>query len=486
MIPKKLFQKYFLMASALIGVFVFLGFFLVSLLMEAMRPNREFPPPIYFARLIDRMNPKNKIAALKELSSWNNQFPQINFFLFNEKGQVLFPENKSSPLDWSRWTKPSLAYDFISIPSQEHRGPHFPLPFAPPGPPPPQKPSVLVKLSGTPNYYLLISPSRMSPPKEGLGPLFPFIGIGSLIISLLLGVGTALAIIYQHVQNGVQQADRVIAELHKGNLKARFHIHRKDEFGRAMERFNFMADEIEQLVNNLKSIDQKRTQLLQELAHDLRTPIASLKNLNETLDYKRDTLKPEIQQELFGLARKEINYFEKLVEDLLFLAQIQEPLYPSQRPPIVLNQLIAEEADDCVLRNEHKGRRIHLVQKFPEHPVLIHGDLYLLRRLFRNAFENASSFAKNQISTTVNVNSDKVHICIVDDGPGFSVEALNNFGNRRTTRNLDNKTEGRISIGLGSVVMKTICEAHRGKIEVSNLTQNDPPLGAKVDIYLHK
>lgn len=294
-----------------------------------------------------------------------------------------------------------------------------------------------------------------------------------------------MAIIYSGVKKGVIQADNVISELHRGNLKARFTISRRDEFGKAMLRFNTMADEIEKLVLSLKEVDQARTRLLQELAHDLRTPIASLKNLMESLNINRQRLAVEIQNEMTELALKEINYFERLVEDLLFLAQIKEPSLQAQYPMVNISDVLSKTAEDVFTRYQHQDRQIELKEKHEERPLEIHSDLHLVTRLFRNALENSFSFANSWVSLSTRINNQgKIEIRIEDDGPGFSDEALATFGTRKVTRKLENKPSGRLSVGLGSVVMKTIVENLEGEVKASNRLLDKKILGARVEIIL--
>lgn len=465
--------------------------------MRIIEKNRApFSAPIFFARAVDRINPDHKELALKEFESWKEQDTRIpDLFLIDQNGQIIAqatnapsPEKHLQTLPhWQSIKKPDAIYGHVTLSSSEkikNRNGIFDL-FGPPGPPPPNNSEVLVKLSGSQNQYLLIRHAQQKKPPDDIGYLFPLIGLGSLLLSLLLGVGAAIAIVYNNVRKGVVEADRVISELHKGNLKARFLVTRKDEFGEAMLRFNIMADEIEKLVKDLKTVDQTRTQLLQELAHDLRTPIASLKNLIEGLDSQGDKLSKQLQKEITDLALKEIDYFGRLVEDLLFLAQVREPTYQNNYPLINISQLIMEISEDFNVRSLQGTKKIEIQTKNVTENLQIHADQQLIRRLIRNSLENAFSFANSKIEISLSqINSDKIEITVKDDGSGFSDEALQAFGTRRVTRQLDQKANGRLSVGLGSVVMKTICETHKGKIIAYNIKMDNKILGAAINITL--
>ena len=122
-----------------------------------------------------------------------------------------------------------------------------------------------------------------------------------------------------------------------------------DEIGQAMCRFNKMAEEIERLVEHLRSVEKARMALLQELAHDLRTPVASLKNLLATLEKRDQGSDTKVRAELMTLAQKEVDYFARLLEDLLILAQISEPRYAGDRREIQLEELFEDEAESVAV-----------------------------------------------------------------------------------------------------------------------------------------
>lgn len=502
MIKTRLFQKYFLMATSLILVFIVLGFAFNNFILDLLRPKAgNNIPPIFIAKIVDRLNPQDKVKALQELESWQpnpekigeNQAPRgPKLALVDQAGHCLFPVNCALNFDWNTISLPVNNYDFTIVKNNDgQESPSFRFPFfgPPPGGPGGLKllnETVVIRLNNnTPLFLILINGLPPFPP-VGPGPLMPLMGLGSLVLSLVLGVGLTIAIIYNSVRKGVFMADSVINELKGGNLKARFQITRKDEFGKAMLRFNTMADEIENLVTGLKTSEQARTKVLQELAHDLRTPLASLRNLVDTLQTRIEKLDASTRSELLTLSLKEIDYFERLVEDLLFLAQLKEPNYAAPKTSFNLSETIFNVADDCLFLYSQKGKVLQLHENLQSQTIEFPGDSHPITRLVRNAFENACSYAKSSITVKLeNVENKMVRITIADDGPGFNPEDLLLYGQRSISRKLATNPDGRVSLGLGSVVIKTICEVYHGSLVVrNNVDGNGAVSGAEVVVEL--
>lgn len=489
-IGNRIFQKYFLIATSFILIFIVLGFVFNNYMMELMRPaKREFMPPIFIAKIVDRLNPNDKVKSLEELESWQNGPMGPKLTLVDDSGNCTYPKNCKINFDWAQVKKPTEAYEFVQVknPNElERKPPRFGF-FPPPGLPPMHElnESTVIKLNqGTP-LYLVISagdPPPM-PPKGAFGPWF---GLGSLLISLFLGIGASIAVIYNSMKKGVSDADRVISEIKSGNLKSRFQVTRRDEFGQAMQRFNTMADEIEKLVHGLKMSEQARTKVLQELAHDLRTPLASLKNLVETLHVSLEKLDSDTRTELFTLSLKEIDYFERLVEDLLFLAQLKEPEYEKDQSQFNLSETVLEVADDTLYFFAQKGKKLELKDKLRDQNLMFPGDPHPIKRLVRNAVENACSFARATVTVEIDKSESKmIQITISDDGPGFKNEEIHNFGQRSVSRKIGTDDSGRVSLGLGSVVIKTICDVYHGKVTAENRKdENGLVLGAILKIEI--
>jgi K+-sensing histidine kinase KdpD len=76
-------------------------------------------------------------------------------------------------------------------------------------------------------------------------------------------------------------------------------------------------------------------------------------------------------------------------------------------------------------------------------------------------------------------------LTIQDDGPGFSDDAIKGFGERRISRALEKSKGNRVSVGLGSVIMKTVAELHRGHVVAKNrINSSGQVLGAEIAISL--
>jgi len=316
------------------------------------------------------------------------------------------------------------------------------------------------------------------PPPPGPPPLQMILTLVFVQIAcVILGAGLSTYLLFRSLKQKAKQADEVLAELQKGNLKARFPVTKMDEIGQAMSRFNKMADEIERVVEHMKQVERSRVNLLQDLTHDLRTPIASLKNLLETLADKQDRIDPAVRAESMALAVNEVEYFARLVEDLLVIAQMSEPKYHLDATNVSLVALLEEEID------------ITLVNETGDDELLYAGDAHLLKRMFRNAIKNALSFAKSR--TVVRISKSESPAAIVvrieDDGPGFTPRALEGYGTRKFTRALLHSAQGagRLSVGLGSVILKTVATLHRGTVVASNrISETGKIEGACVEITL--
>jgi len=300
--------------------------------------------------------------------------------------------------------------------------------------------------------------------------------------SMFIGMSIITLIVLFLIRRKAEEIDSVMEDLKAGRLDARIKINKTDEFGQAFIKFNNMADQIESLVNNLKQAEGVRKTLLRELAHDLRTPIASLRSSLELLEFKSDAISEEKKKSLLKTSLSEVVYFENLVDDLLFLGEVSEPRFKKEKAVVEIQDLIESEIEN--LRDKNNIITVEASFSGIENPFL--GDKHLLKRMVRNILENASRFARQKIVIRVHQDENELRFFVEDDGPGFDEKSLKDFGLRKYNRlSIVHKNgEEHISVGLGSVIAKSIAEAYHGSLVAENIIKDNKTVGAVVSIIL--
>lgn len=336
----------------------------------------------------------------------------------------------------------------------------------------------IVKLNTSPTTYLISHNERTL----FQGPYLLIQGTHTFTTAAL-AVFLALSISFYYLRRKSSEARKVLAKLEAGDLKARFEIKRYDEFGNLILDFNRMADEIEKLVKRVQDTEVSRSNLLQELGHDLRTPMTSLTTAFETIKLHHDQLTSEECQEIFAMITTDIRYFKELLDKLTLVATIDGPHYKASTETINLNSLLETEVFSRQIAAGHE-LNWNLIQN--ESAPYILGDSHLITRLFRNAFDNASRYAASNITVKINIQKDKVEVLVMDDGPGMTTESLQSFGKRRERRLRKEKDPNDFSLGLGSVIMKTITQVHGGTLEMMNLISQEEIQGACLRVTFQK
>jgi signal transduction histidine kinase len=423
-------------------------------------------PSVLTARMIGASAPKDRPKVLMEISR-NDAHSGAQYILTDALGNVLCPQGASLPFKWKEVPLPGEDYGYQPVDRKDHR-----------------LVRTLVRLEGQPVQYLYVelkSPGAL-PIKI---PLFMF---GSLALAILLGAWVSVMVLFRYLRRNMLLVDGVLEDLRGGNLKARLPSGGPNEIRGTTDRFNLMIDEIERLVEHLRNVESSRMILMQELAHDLRTPVASLKNLVETLQRKDESMERALRLELLGLAANEIEYFERLVEDLLMLAQINEPNYRPVRQEVQLNDLLTEAADLVLPPVVSDAHSIRLERNITPKRLILYGDMHLLRRMMRNALDNAYASAKSTVRLSLDqLQTGDVLIRVEDDGPGFPPEIIPLFGEKRIGHSRSQSKDGGLRAGLGSVIMKNIARIHGGSIKAENLLDvSGQVTGARVEMLLPK
>lgn len=395
------------------------------------------------------------LANILESAPFDQSLPQYERFradsgnigrsiwILSESGHVLASNTKEAPPpSWELIPKP-LARHEISAQIPQFRN------FAD---------LVLVRLNKPDPTYLLVRPEKDTPNRAIAGA-----EITIFLVSIFITTLSGLAMIFAYLRRTSREAKQVILQLHGGNLSARFDIHRIDRIGSLKLDFNAMADEIERLVARIQITENTRRDLLQELSHDLRTPLTSLKTSIETLVQFRGKMTVTQQQEMLSVAQTELIYFTHLLDDLFFIADLAEPTYRKTQETVDLVEMCEMEIQARI--SSSSNLQWQWVDK-TDNTAFVEGDRHLLLRMLRNCLDNASKFASTMVAVTLINEKGVVSLSIEDDGPGIESEALKFFGTRRKSR-IQSSTSN-ISLGLGSVIITAIAQLHGATVSISN------------------
>jgi len=217
-------------------------------------------------------------------------------------------------------------------------------------------------------------------------------------------------------------------------------------------------------VETLKEVDLQRRQLVANVSHDLRTPLASLQGYIDTLLLKEGQLSREEQRHFLEIAARHSQRLAKLVDELFELAKLDAQAAPLRREPFALGELVQDVVQKFQLRAESAG--VRLIANFPRDLPLVSGDLALIERVLENLIDNALRYTPSGGSVTVALVPDggKVTLRVSDTGSGIAEEQLPRIFDRFWRG--DDASRG--GAGLGLAIAKRIVELHGGSLAVAS------------------
>jgi signal transduction histidine kinase len=253
--------------------------------------------------------------------------------------------------------------------------------------------------------------------------------------------------------------------LRSGHLDHRIPLEGTDEFGRVAVSMNDMAKRIEAQIAALEAEGRRRQQLLADVAHDLRSPVARLKTMAEAF---RDGLasQPERSQRASQAMVESADRMERLVNDLLELARLDLHELPLDRQLVDLRALAADRLQAHREAAEKAGMSIQSVEAGD--PVLVEGDRQRLAQVLDNLIANAVSYAGPGAELRVTVTpGDPAAVVVADTGRGIPAEHLP-YVFDAFYRADPARTPGDQHSGLGLRIARGLAEAHGGALRVES------------------
>ena len=250
---------------------------------------------------------------------------------------------------------------------------------------------------------------------------------------------------------------------------------REDEIGKLTKSIDEMTKDLQKRTNRAETFSN-------DLAHEIRNPLASLKSASELLD--KTTEKME-SNKLLKIINHDVERIERLITDYSQMLKDEASLSREKMSKINLIEIISNVVDDFRqdLKNQNKKVNIVIKQKInTKNGPYILGIENRLEQVIANLLDNSISFSDNNdiIGIEVEETSSNLVMSIKDEGPGFSETSPEKIFKRFYSNRP--KSFGKHS-GLGLNIVKNIVELHKGTIAASNRLNKK---GAKVEVLLPK
>lgn len=254
--------------------------------------------------------------------------------------------------------------------------------------------------------------------------------------------------------------------------------HRQYQTREQLEALRQTQETLEDRERELHKADRRKDEFLAMLAHELRNPLAPIRNASELL---ARTLPADSQsQNVVGLVKRQVTHLTRLVDDLLDVSRITQGRIELQRSPIELASVIEQALESVEPLMREKRHKVRVSSRFDD--LYVDGDSARLVQCVANILTNSAKYTDPDGEIHIDSlrqGSDAV-ISITDNGVGIPEELLPQIFELfvQSDRTLDRSQGG---LGIGLSVVQRLVEMHGGRVRARSA---GPGRGSAFEIRL--
>jgi len=272
-------------------------------------------------------------------------------------------------------------------------------------------------------------------------------GVLGVVIALLLG-----GLLFVQITRPLGRLRDAARKLAQGELSQRVEVDSGDEIGELAQAFNEMA-------RSLQRVEELRKNMVADIAHELRTPLAVIRGHLEAL--QDGVFAPT--EENIGVIHEETLLLARLVDDLRDLALADAGQLEIERGPVDLAALISKVVTGVRTRASEKD--VLLVEEVPERLPEVRADAQRIAQVVSNLLSNGITYTPSGGKVTVAAKEVDgwVEVRVADTGPGIPPEEMP-YLFERFYRSDRSRSRAQGGSGLGLAIAKQLVEAHGGRI----------------------
>jgi PAS domain S-box-containing protein len=213
----------------------------------------------------------------------------------------------------------------------------------------------------------------------------------------------------------------------------------------------------------LRDADRRKDEFLATLAHELRNPLAPIRNSLHILRMTADN--DPAAERVYEMMERQVNHMVRLVDDLMEVSRITRGLIELRKEETNLATILrtaVETSKPLIDAAEHQ-----LAISIPQEPILLFGDTMRLGQVFANLLNNAAKYTNRggQIWLTAQIDGSAAIISVRDNGIGMSKTMLPVvFDMFMQADRSTNRSQG--GLGIGLTLVKQLVEMHGGSVSV--------------------
>lgn len=297
-----------------------------------------------------------------------------------------------------------------------------------------------------------------------LGSYFVRAGLLTFAVTLLVAFGLGLGLIY-FLTRGLRKIYAGLEAFEKGDYAQRIEVTGNDELARLAMCINDMGEKILHNIDEIKKVDVLRRELIANVSHDLRSPIAVIHGYVETYMMKQHSIDEGEKKIYLEAIIQNTEKLNKMVNDLFDLSKLEAKQITPNKESVLMHEVLLELCQQSSLLAEKRNIRFRSLIPQKQLPVSV--DIQLVNRAIQNIIDNAIKYADDGGEVTVSAKTEdgKYLISVENTGEGIDSQDLPFIFERYYK---GNKVGSVQSTGLGLTIAQKIVSLHGGNISVES------------------